>query len=39
MDKGLLSRATDSTSAPTPGYLYNDIGKTLEKLYYFYNKK
>eukprot|EP00577_Skeletonema_sp_RCC1716_P024373 CAMPEP_0113414470 /NCGR_PEP_ID=MMETSP0013_2-20120614/24031_1 /TAXON_ID=2843 ORGANISM="Skeletonema costatum, Strain 1716" /NCGR_SAMPLE_ID=MMETSP0013_2 /ASSEMBLY_ACC=CAM_ASM_000158 /LENGTH=103 /DNA_ID=CAMNT_0000301323 /DNA_START=95 /DNA_END=403 /DNA_ORIENTATION=+ /assembly_acc=CAM_ASM_000158 len=29
MDKSLLSRATDSTTAPTPGYLYNDIGKTL----------
>jgi len=29
MDKSLLTRATDSTSAPTPGYLYNDIGKTL----------
>eukprot|EP00986_Skeletonema_menzelii_P005378 scaffold1932_cov146-Skeletonema_menzelii.AAC.2 len=28
-DKSLLSRATDSTTAPTPGYLYNDIGKTL----------
>jgi len=25
----MLSRATDSTSAPTPGYLYNDIAKTL----------
>src|SRR5210317_1352282 len=29
MDKSLLNRATDSSSAPTPGYLYNDIGKTL----------
>ena len=29
MDKSALSRATDSSTAPTPGYLYNDIGKTL----------
>lgn len=29
MDRSALSRATDSTSAPTPGYLYNDIAKTL----------
>ena len=29
VDKSLLNRATDSTTAPTPGYLYNDIGKTL----------
>ena len=29
MDKAALTRATDSTSAPTPGYLYNDIAKTL----------
>ena len=29
MDKGALSRATDGTTAPTPGYLYNDIGKSL----------
>eukprot|EP00574_Skeletonema_japonicum_P013786 CAMPEP_0201713626 /NCGR_PEP_ID=MMETSP0593-20130828/401_1 /ASSEMBLY_ACC=CAM_ASM_000672 /TAXON_ID=267983 /ORGANISM="Skeletonema japonicum, Strain CCMP2506" /LENGTH=104 /DNA_ID=CAMNT_0048202799 /DNA_START=131 /DNA_END=442 /DNA_ORIENTATION=- len=29
IDKSLLSRATDSTTAPTPGYLYNDIGQTL----------
>ena len=29
MDKSALTRATDSTSAPTPGYLYNDIAKTL----------
>lgn len=29
MDKSALSRATDSSTAPTPGYLYNDIGKSL----------
>eukprot|EP00569_Conticribra_weissflogii_P008605 CAMPEP_0171363788 /NCGR_PEP_ID=MMETSP0879-20121228/3584_1 /TAXON_ID=67004 /ORGANISM="Thalassiosira weissflogii, Strain CCMP1336" /LENGTH=818 /DNA_ID=CAMNT_0011871005 /DNA_START=132 /DNA_END=2588 /DNA_ORIENTATION=+ len=28
MDKSALNRATDSTSAPTPGYLYNDIAKS-----------
>lgn len=29
MDKSALNRATDATSAPTPGYLYNDIARTL----------
>ena len=29
MDKGALSRATDGTTAPTPGYLYNDIARSL----------
>ena len=29
MDKAALSRATDPSAAPTPGYLYNDIAKTL----------
>eukprot|EP00581_Thalassiosira_minuscula_P002791 CAMPEP_0183737362 /NCGR_PEP_ID=MMETSP0737-20130205/51702_1 /TAXON_ID=385413 /ORGANISM="Thalassiosira miniscula, Strain CCMP1093" /LENGTH=158 /DNA_ID=CAMNT_0025971607 /DNA_START=208 /DNA_END=681 /DNA_ORIENTATION=- len=29
MDKSALTRATDSTAAPTPGYLYNDIAKSL----------
>jgi len=29
MDKSALTRATDPSSAPTPGYLYNDIGKSL----------
>ncbi|EJK69195.1 hypothetical protein THAOC_09579, partial [Thalassiosira oceanica] len=29
MDKNALSRATDSSSAPTPGYLYNDIARSL----------
>ena len=29
MDKSLLNRATEGSTAPTPGYLYNDIGKTL----------
>jgi len=27
MDRSLLSRATDGSDAPTPGYLYNDIAK------------
>ena len=27
MDRSLLSRATDSSEAPTPGYMYNDIAK------------
>eukprot|EP00542_Grammatophora_oceanica_P011793 CAMPEP_0194045190 /NCGR_PEP_ID=MMETSP0009_2-20130614/16554_1 /TAXON_ID=210454 /ORGANISM="Grammatophora oceanica, Strain CCMP 410" /LENGTH=125 /DNA_ID=CAMNT_0038689969 /DNA_START=48 /DNA_END=422 /DNA_ORIENTATION=+ len=27
MDRTLLSRATDSSDAPTPGYLYVDIAK------------
>ena len=27
MDRSLLSRATDGSEAPTPGYLYNDIAK------------
>ncbi len=29
MDRSALTRATDPSSAPTPGYLYNDIGKSL----------
>ncbi|KAL9189387.1 hypothetical protein ACHAXT_009062 [Thalassiosira profunda] len=29
MDKAALVRATESSAAPTPGYLYNDIAKTL----------
>ena len=29
MDRTALSRATDPSSAPTPGYLYNDIAKSL----------
>ncbi|KAL3817053.1 hypothetical protein ACHAXA_000103 [Cyclostephanos tholiformis] len=29
MDRSALARATDPSSAPTPGYLYNDIGKSL----------
>ena len=29
MDKSALNRATDTTSAPTPGYLYNDIARSL----------
>eukprot|EP00579_Thalassiosira_antarctica_P027022 CAMPEP_0202026594 /NCGR_PEP_ID=MMETSP0905-20130828/59328_1 /ASSEMBLY_ACC=CAM_ASM_000554 /TAXON_ID=420261 /ORGANISM="Thalassiosira antarctica, Strain CCMP982" /LENGTH=112 /DNA_ID=CAMNT_0048589857 /DNA_START=92 /DNA_END=427 /DNA_ORIENTATION=+ len=29
MDKSALTRATDPSSAPTPGYLYNDISKSL----------
>lgn len=27
MDRSLVSRATDGSDAPTPGYLYNDIAK------------
>lgn len=27
MDRQLLARATDSSEAPTPGYMYNDIAK------------
>lgn len=27
MDRQLLARATDSSDAPTPGYMYNDIAK------------
>jgi hypothetical protein len=27
MDRSLLSRATDNSDAPTPGYMYNDIAK------------
>eukprot|EP00578_Thalassiosira_sp_NH16_P007765 CAMPEP_0181118936 /NCGR_PEP_ID=MMETSP1071-20121207/23340_1 /TAXON_ID=35127 /ORGANISM="Thalassiosira sp., Strain NH16" /LENGTH=92 /DNA_ID=CAMNT_0023203461 /DNA_START=198 /DNA_END=473 /DNA_ORIENTATION=+ len=29
MNKSALTRATDPSSAPTPGYLYNDISKSL----------
>ncbi|KAL3764027.1 hypothetical protein ACHAW5_005111 [Stephanodiscus triporus] len=29
MDRSALTRATDPSSAPTPGYLYNDIAKSL----------
>eukprot|EP00555_Chaetoceros_dichaeta_P010125 CAMPEP_0198266826 /NCGR_PEP_ID=MMETSP1447-20131203/30348_1 /TAXON_ID=420782 /ORGANISM="Chaetoceros dichaeta, Strain CCMP1751" /LENGTH=61 /DNA_ID=CAMNT_0043957115 /DNA_START=26 /DNA_END=207 /DNA_ORIENTATION=+ len=28
-DRNSLTRATESTDSPTPGYLYNDIAKSV----------